>query len=347
MQRIVGIAAFACILFATIAALIGEQRTSIEPTVPNEAVTISQGEVEGPKKQSLTPLPLRTDLQQISEFKEAPRVRSQYRRQKAKDDARGLNSLGMMLLNSVGVDRDLVEAFDLFSLAARAGDAEAINNLGQMYEMGWGTSADTKTAIELYAKALRKGSSAARNNLRKLTHAAAISNRESSALLEAGIDRKRQLSAITQNKTGVRTPETTSQIEIFASNKPEADQGSTGAISTRSRLDSPKAREVTSDSTMLERRKAARSQKSSKVIAGITLPTPRRMQATRPAHKDAAKSASRRMSAECRRFRRDGPLAGPCGVQQMDRTPPWYGDPRLGNSPPGFGFPFFGGFEDN
>ena len=50
MQRIVGIAAFACILFATIAALIGEQRTSIEPTVPNEAVTISQGEVEGPRK---------------------------------------------------------------------------------------------------------------------------------------------------------------------------------------------------------------------------------------------------------------------------------------------------------
>ena len=176
MQKVVRIAAFTSILLVTIAAVIGEQTSSIEPTVPYEALTISPGKVEGTKKQSVTPLPLRADLQQITKNKQTPEVRSQYRRQKAKDDARGINNLGKMLLN--GVDRDLVEAFNLFTLAARAGDAEAINNLGQMYEMGWGTPADTKTAIELYAKALRKGSSAARKNFRRLTHAAAISDRE-------------------------------------------------------------------------------------------------------------------------------------------------------------------------
>ena len=222
MQKVVRIAAFTSILLVTIAAVIGEQTSSIEPTVPYEALTISPGKVEGTKKQSVTPLPLRADLQQITKNKQTPEVRSQYRRQKAKDDARGINNLGKMLLN--GVDRDLVEAFNLFTLAARAGDAEAINNLGQMYEMGWGTPADTKTAIELYAKALRKGSSAARKNFRRLTHAAAISDRESSARLEAAVDRRRPLSATTQH-TGMRTSQITSPIGVFASSNPQAAQG--------------------------------------------------------------------------------------------------------------------------
>lgn len=344
MQKVVRIAAFTSILLVTIAAVIGEQTSSIEPTVPYEALTILPGKVEGTKKQSVTPLPLRADLQQITKNKQTPEVRSQYRRQKAKDDARGINNLGKMLLN--GVDRDLVEAFNLFTLAARAGDAEAINNLGQMYEMGWGTPADTKTAIELYAKALRKGSSAARKNFRRLTHAAAISDRELSARLEAAVDRRRPLSATTQH-TGMRTSQITSPIGVFASSNPQAAQGSTGAISTGSRLDGPKAREVTPGSTMPESRKAVRTQKGRKVVAGIKRPTPRRMQAVRSAHKDAAKTASRRMSAQCRRFRRDGLVAGPCGVQRMDRTPPWYGDPGSAIHPPGYGFPYWGGFVDD
>jgi Sel1 repeat len=347
MQKVVRIVAFTSILFVSIVAVIGQQTNSIDPSVPHEAAIVFQGNVEGTNNPSYgTPLS-RANLRQITKTQEAPKVRSQYRREKAKEDARGINNLGMMLLNGVGEDRDLVEAFNLFTLAAGAGDAEAINNLGQMYEMGWGTPVDTKTAIELYAKALRKGSAAARTNYRRLAHAAAISDRESSALSEATIDRKHQLPANTQNKTAVRTSQIKNQIEVLRSSNPEAAQGSTGAISTRSKLDSSNAREVTSDSTMLESRKAVGVQKSRKALAGITPPTTRRMQVMRPARKDAAKYTSQRTSADCRRFRRDGSSAGPCDVQQIGRTPPSSDDPGLGNSPPGFGFPFFGGFEDD
>jgi TPR repeat protein len=64
---------------------------------------------------------------------------------------------GRMLLEGVGVERDVRAAFMWFDRAAEHGDAEAMNMVGRCYENGWGTSLDLPSAAACYRSAAESG----------------------------------------------------------------------------------------------------------------------------------------------------------------------------------------------
>jgi hypothetical protein len=171
--------------FLVVIAVIALFALSREGTDSLEPVQEFESTIETPIETSRTydaPRPplVNTDRQRgviNQQFLPAPKAKTD--EQIVQDEARGLNSLGVMFLTGNGANHNLLEAFNFFELAANAGNADAMNNLGRMYERGWGTPANWKKATELYADAARKGNRLAQKNLERLSHAMSIFNRES------------------------------------------------------------------------------------------------------------------------------------------------------------------------
>lgn len=74
-------------------------------------------------------------------------------------------NLGLMYANGEGVEKDMVQAVELFKKAAEQGHVDAQNNLGAMYFTGEGVDRDEKKAVEWFKKAAAKGNVEAQANL--------------------------------------------------------------------------------------------------------------------------------------------------------------------------------------
>ncbi len=74
-------------------------------------------------------------------------------------------NLGLMYANGEGVEKDMMQAVELFKKAAEQGHVDAQNNLGAMYFTGEGVERNVKKAIEWFEKAAAQGNVDAQANL--------------------------------------------------------------------------------------------------------------------------------------------------------------------------------------
>lgn len=74
-------------------------------------------------------------------------------------------NLGLMYANGEGVEKDMMQAVELFKKAAEQGHVDAQNNLGAMYFTGEGVERNVKRAIEWFEKAAAQGNVDAQANL--------------------------------------------------------------------------------------------------------------------------------------------------------------------------------------
>jgi TPR repeat protein len=74
-------------------------------------------------------------------------------------------NLGLMYGHGIGVEKDPVESFNWYLLAAEKGDAQAQFNVALNYQHGKAVSKDPEAAIEYYTLAADQGYSAAQLNL--------------------------------------------------------------------------------------------------------------------------------------------------------------------------------------
>ncbi|PXW85417.1 hypothetical protein C8R34_12042 [Nitrosomonas sp. Nm84] len=74
-------------------------------------------------------------------------------------------NLGLMYANGEGVEKDMMQAVELFKKAAEQGHVDAQNNLGALYFTGEGVERDEKKAIGWFEKAAAQGNEDAQANL--------------------------------------------------------------------------------------------------------------------------------------------------------------------------------------
>ncbi len=82
-------------------------------------------------------VPKKDDQQAFSWFRKAAEA----------GDPAGMNDLGDMYLNGIGVEKDYAQAFSWFRKAAEAGNPDGMVDLGFMYENGYGVQRDQQQAI--------------------------------------------------------------------------------------------------------------------------------------------------------------------------------------------------------
>jgi hypothetical protein len=80
-----------------------------------------------------------------------------FRRAAAEGDANGRNSYGICLQDGFGCKRDYSEAFNQFTLAAKANHPEAINNLGRFHREGRVVPQDYAAALKCFEKSASLG----------------------------------------------------------------------------------------------------------------------------------------------------------------------------------------------
>lgn len=73
------------------------------------------------------------------------------------DNSGAINNLGYMYEYGLGVDKDIVRAFELYKEAAEMGDAHSMRVLAGKYYSGEGCEKDITTAITWYKKSLENG----------------------------------------------------------------------------------------------------------------------------------------------------------------------------------------------
>ena len=84
-------------------------------------------------------------------------------------DAGAQFSVAIAYEDGMGTSKDMKQAFDWYSKAARQGHAGAQYKLGSFYEQGRGVKKDTKAAMEWYKKAADNGSRQAKKRMTALS----------------------------------------------------------------------------------------------------------------------------------------------------------------------------------
>lgn len=95
-----------------------------------------------------------------------------------KGDETACRNLGVQYLSGKYLKRDYEKAFYWTQKAANSNDVVAINNLGWCYENGYGTEKDIKKAVEYYKEAAECGNIVAKNNLKRLKRKGIITDGE-------------------------------------------------------------------------------------------------------------------------------------------------------------------------
>ena len=83
-----------------------------------------------------------------------------------KKDPEAINHLGVTYCyGSIGLQKDMRKAVELWTEAAELGSIDALNSLGDAYRRGEGVQQDSEKAAEFYKKAAMQGHIGSRNNL--------------------------------------------------------------------------------------------------------------------------------------------------------------------------------------
>lgn len=113
-------------------------------------------------------------------------------------DGRGMNNLGVMYSNGLGVPRDDAEALRLYRAAAEAGVADGMINLGWVHDNGRGLAQDSQAAAAWYLAGHRAGSDWLVQNIRGL-------RRETVAEIQRNLARKALYSGAADGTVGTDT----------------------------------------------------------------------------------------------------------------------------------------------
>jgi uncharacterized protein len=135
-------------------AVTGRKRIEFDAIKSNEAIPSCREAVAKDPHELRLVFQLGRALDKGKQFYEAIKL---YRKAAEGGNLLGMNNLGAMYFDGLGVKQDKIEAAKWYRKAAEGGNFQSMNNLGAMYDNGHGVKQDKTEAVKWYRKAAEGG----------------------------------------------------------------------------------------------------------------------------------------------------------------------------------------------